>query len=993
MAFCNNIVRTGRCDLQGCQSDHDIQRCGCGIVVRNLNYQAHVNGRRHRDALYDRHQRTAAHRDAVAQAAAPSTAPTTGVTGTPAAPGYLNCNVCRHDVHVDVWLAHTTRHTSHQQRATFSAALAEAEKDKHGVSVSYKGGIDFGIIDPSEARLHPDIPRSADVKVIKTDAEGQVVLHAIRLTSSPRGDHYGVKFSAALLGPGKGIRQATSRTVTVTFHPSYEGQHEDTVELTFRRLAPGTSTGQQFVITRSICAIVGSQEDHEHLRPIAPYVRVVPRGAAHARPGKLVRVVRPSTWSRPKWKVALPEYKIPHDISVAAFGPRAKFAIREFLPALGLNSYPTFFQVLLWVEEKQMEYDLALYNMENVAIAPQHPGYEIEVPGLGEGRPSVIVGDIIEVHHSRDATGTWYEGCVHQITGRTVRLRFNPKFSAYRGGKVDVRFTLNRLPDRRMHQAVASDFNPSRLLFPTEADCVSLIVPTAVQIRDLVLVDRTLMDNPEQLQAIIAIASRPPGSVPFVMFGPPGTGKTVTLVEAIRQILKDNPDAKILACAPSNSAADLIAKRLTSQLSPRELFRLNSFARPYKTFMQQSAALEPYTLYNDNDVFAIPPLKTLRSYRVVVATCISAGIPHALGFERGHFSHIFLDEAGQATEPMSMVVIKTLADECTNVVLAGDHRQLNPIVRSPLARDLGLKLSYLERLMNMPIYDEHTGKGRTVMKLVKNFRSHPDILEYPNRIFYSGELQAHGDPVITHSLLAYDSLPRKGFPVVFHGVVGRDQREASSPSFFNIDEVSLVKHYALDILENRKLRITPNDIGIIAPYHAQCLKILKALPERAKGIKVGSVEEFQGQERRVIIISTVRSSTDFLAYDMRHTLGFVADPKRFNVAITRAQSLLIVVGNPQTLALDPMWRGWLNFVREKGGCCGRELDWDAAEAITAAGGYDVERRVRAEADAQEMIERIRAQYLPNLAPFVEDGGESEEGSDADPREWPGREAE
>ena len=95
-----------------------------------------------------------------------------------------------------------------------------------------------------------------------------------------------------------------------------------------------------------------------------------------------------------------------------------------------------------------------------------------------------------------------------------------------------------------------------------------------------------------------------------------------------------------------------------------------------------------------------------------------------------------------------------------------------------------------------------------MMKLVKNFRSHPDILAYPNRLFYRGELQPHGDPVITHSLLAYEGLPRRGFPVVFHGVVGRDQREAASPSFFNIDEVSLAKKYALDILENRKLRIS-----------------------------------------------------------------------------------------------------------------------------------------------------------------------------------------
>ena len=94
-----------------------------------------------------------------------------------------------------------------------------------------------------------------------------------------------------------------------------------------------------------------------------------------------------------------------------------------------------------------------------------------------------------------------------------------------------------------------------------------------------------------------------------------------------------------------------------------------------------------------------------------------------------------------------------------------------------------------------------------------------------------------------------------------------------------------------------------------------------------------------------------------------------------------------------------MWRGWLDFVREKGGCRGRELHWDAGEGGAAEGGYDAQTRTRAEAEAREMIERIRAQYLPNLAPFDE-GEDSDSDSDsdsnsdwADPREWPAREAE
>lgn len=127
----------------------------------------------------------------MAQATTTSTLP--AVTGIPAAPNYLQCNICRKDVHVDVWIAHTTRHTSYQQRAEVNAALAEGEKDKNGVVVSYKGGIDFGIIDPSEALNYPEVPRSADVKLTKTDNDSQVILYALRLASSIRADHYGTK--------------------------------------------------------------------------------------------------------------------------------------------------------------------------------------------------------------------------------------------------------------------------------------------------------------------------------------------------------------------------------------------------------------------------------------------------------------------------------------------------------------------------------------------------------------------------------------------------------------------------------------------------------------------------------------------------------------------------------------------------------------------------------------------------------------------------------
>lgn len=95
----------------------------------------------------------------------------------------------------------------------------------------------------------------------------------------------------------------------------------------------------------------------------------------------------------------------------------------------------------------------------------------------------------------------------------------------------------------------------------------------------------------------------------------------------------------------------------------------------------------------------------------------------------------------------------------------------------------------------------------SIVKLVKNFRSHPAILEFSNKHFYNNELQPCGDPVLTHSLLRSTVLTNQ-FPLVFHGVIGKDERESSSPSFFNIDEATLVKKYCLELIDDRRLRLS-----------------------------------------------------------------------------------------------------------------------------------------------------------------------------------------
>lgn len=257
-------------------------------------------------------------------------------------------------------------------------------------------------------------------------------------------------------------------------------------------------------------------------------------------------------------------------------------------------------------------------------------------------------------------------------------------------------------------------------------------------------------------------------------------------------------------------------------------------------------------------------------------------------------------------------------------MLAGDPRQLGPVLRSPYAIKYGLGLSLLERLMTKnPLYSRtETGfNSNYVTKLLRNYRSHEAILKIPNEMFYDGELQPCADEYSTQLYCHWEHLPKKDFPLIFHGVPGKDEREANSPSFFNTSEITVVVDYLKKLLlttQGKKgiARISPKDIGIITPYRKQVEKLRKAILKcdnelkvftNIEHLKVGSVEEFQGQERRVIIVSTVRSTSEYLNLDSFFNIGFLKNEKRFNVALTRARALLIVVGNPVILSTDTTW--------------------------------------------------------------------------------------
>eukprot|EP01117_Protostelium_nocturnum_P016450 TRINITY_DN6506_c0_g6_i1.p1 TRINITY_DN6506_c0_g6~~TRINITY_DN6506_c0_g6_i1.p1 ORF type:complete len:617 (+),score=142.37 TRINITY_DN6506_c0_g6_i1:3-1853(+) len=571
-----------------------------------------------------------------------------------------------------------------------------------------------------------------------------------------------------------------------------------------------------------------------------------------------------------------------------------------------------------------MRLDIRSYDLHNVSfIVKDSSTLSLKVPGLAEKRPSVLYGDSIKARLPNETK--YYTGYVHKVELESVDVKFHSSFhKKYDNGVLcDIVFEFSRLPLKRMHRAVEMVSTLSylkRIVLPNHND-----VPDPVSLPPIQKFNQLL--NDEQVRAVTHILKHDQSKGPYLLYGPPGTGKTSTIVEAIKQVYWGNKETKILIIAPSNTAVDLVVSRILNAgsrkpVDAKDVIRLNSIQRSQQKDLTNDQNLK--NCFRDVSHFedASAMKATLRKTRIIATTCVTAGVLQGIELERGHFTHIFSDEAGHATEPEMMISISAFADDKTSVVLAGDHQQLGPIIRSPIACKYGLDKSLLQRLIELEYYkkdsilysDTQGYPPERITKLVKNYRSHENILQLPSNLFYCSELVPCADPQVASELCKWEGLPNQdGFPFLFHGVVGKDQREANSPSWFNVSEIEQTRDYIKSLFHQFK-NLQMSDFGIITPYRKQVEKFRIALrKENWQAIKVGSVEEFQGQEFKIVILSTVRSSPQFLPSDKLYNLGFLTNYRRLNVAITRAKSLLIVVGNPYVLNEDPYWRKLLEY--------------------------------------------------------------------------------
>lgn len=208
--------------------------------------------------------------------------------------------------------------------------------------------------------------------------------------------------------------------------------------------------------------------------------------------------------------------------------------------------------------------------------------------------------------------------------------------------------------------------------------------------------------NFEQQRAVDSVVRNNYGNVPFLISGPPGTGKTKTIVELALQLVKSSHDHNVLLCAPSDAAADTLALRLRYFLNNKQLFRLNHFSRSFQEVPTELLSFCAIEFVDLQDMFVLPDFVTLMSYRIVVCSCRDAGIllearcsNSSLGKLQGfmmkafkgpryslHWNSLLIDEAGQGTEPETVIPLRVVrpdhdfTGEMPVVVMAGDHKQL-----------------------------------------------------------------------------------------------------------------------------------------------------------------------------------------------------------------------------------------------------------------------------------------------------------------------------
>lgn len=467
------------------------------------------------------------------------------------------------------------------------------------------------------------------------------------------------------------------------------------------------------------------------------------------------------------------------------------------------------------------------------------------------------------------------------------------------------------------------------------------VVPTFEKPNDSIIIPQLNLSQNHAVRHILA------ANEVAVIHGPPGTGKTTTIVHAIRLVLQH--ETQVLVCAPTNTAIDLITEKLIEQgvnvlrvghparvseallkttidgqvqhhenykdiknlrRNAEEYFRM---AGKYKRVFGKEDAKQR-TLYYTEAKNCLKESRLLEDYIVdslfenaqVICCTPVASTNKALAKKK--FSTLFFDEASQALEAMSWIPLL----KCKRVIFSGDHFQLPPIVKSPKAKQGGLERTLLDRL---------TTYEQVSALLTRQYRMNRHIMQFSNAFFYNNALEA--DATVEDTVLSLqDENDLLNMPIELVDTAGCSFDEIQNPetlSLSNTGEADVVmKHLELLLQQYHYTGAAQSiQVGIISPYKEQVellkekLRNLDISDYPVSDIAVKTIDGFQGEERDVIYISLVRSNPNT-------EIGFLSDIRRMNVALTRAKKKLVVVMDTATIGHHPFYQSFVEYC-ETGG--------------------------------------------------------------------------
>ena len=404
--------------------------------------------------------------------------------------------------------------------------------------------------------------------------------------------------------------------------------------------------------------------------------------------------------------------------------------------------------------------------------------------------------------------------------------------------------------------------------------------------------------------------------------GPPGSGKSTVLAVLTYFFSKSKKqNHKILICAPSNQAVDNISALL--QKLNLKFVRVFSFARELRNENDKTNSLLDLAkkeIYKDKDKNKeiIRLLEKREKYKslsyseentyqklmgdieakiidendIVISTINNSSDKR---LESYFFSLVIIDEATQAKEADSIL---PLIHNAEVVVLIGDQKQLGPTVISQEAAAAGYYISQFERLTNLY-------KGSDfISTLNEQYRTHEFLYRFPNEYFYENKMITRSNNQLDENVMLKLPFPNKQIPTFFYHHTEEEKEE--NGSFYNENEINKVKSFTKMLLNSG---VSTEEIGVITLYNAQKFRLMEIFKKdkTLEKIKISSVDGFQGMEKKYIIISTVRSN-------IHGVIGFSKNEKRLNVALTRGQKGVILIGNCACFSKRPsIWRKLISF--------------------------------------------------------------------------------